>query len=107
MHWVWLAAAIGLEVCGTTSMKLSEGFQRPLYSVGIFVFYALSFTCLTLALKRIDVSVAYALWAGLGTVLISLIGIARFKEPSSALKLASLGLIVAGVVGLHLSGTVH
>ena len=107
MHWTWLAAAIGLEVCGTTCMKLSEGFEKTLFSIGIFVFYALSFACLTMALKRIDVGVAYAIWAGAGTLLITLIGIAWFREPATALKLASLGLIVAGVVGVHLSGGVH
>ncbi len=106
-HWLVLTAAIVLEVCGTTSMKLAEGFTRLIPSVMIFVFYAGSFACLTIALKRIDVSVAYAVWSGLGTALIALIGVAYFKESMTLLKFASLLLIIAGVVGLNLSGAKH
>lgn len=62
---------------------------------------------LTLCLKKIDVSVAYAVWAGLGTALIAIIGILWFKEPLGALKVISLVLIVGGVVGLNLSGVAH
>ena len=69
MHWVLLTAAIVLEVAGTTNMKLSEGFTRPLPSVLIFVFYGLSFTAFTFALKRLDLSMSYAIWAGAGTAL--------------------------------------
>jgi small multidrug resistance pump len=105
--WLFLTAAIVLEVCGTTSMKLSDGFSRPLPSVLIFVFYAGSFYFLTLALKRFDVSIAYAVWSGLGTALIATIGIAYFKEPVTLLKLASLALIIVGVVGVNLSGAKH
>ncbi|MGE0081361.1 MAG: multidrug efflux SMR transporter [Thiohalomonadaceae bacterium] len=102
-HWLFLAAAILLEVAGTTSMKLSGGFARLVPSILIFVFYAASFSALTLALKKIEVSVAYAIWSGVGTVLISLIGFLYFHEPASALKVASILLIVVGVVGLHLA----
>lgn len=104
MSWLYLATAIVLEVAGTTSMKLSEGFTRATPSVLIFVFYALSFGALTLALKRIEISVAYAIWSGVGTALIALIGFVWFREPATALKLVSLALIVAGVLGLHLAG---
>ncbi len=103
-HWFILAGAILLEVAGTTSMKLSEGFTKLVPSVLIFVFYAASFVGLTFALKKIDVSVAYAVWAGFGTALITIIGIAYFKEPTGTLKLASIALIIIGVVGLNLSG---
>jgi len=60
-------------------MKLSEGFTRTIPSIFIFVFYALSFTALTMALKRIDVSVAYAIWSGVGTALIVIIGAVHFS----------------------------
>ncbi len=103
-HWFYLIIAILLEVAGTTSMKVSEGFSRWLPSILIFVFYGLSFASLTLALKRIDVSIAYAIWAGLGTALITVIGIAYFKEPATLIKLISIGLIVVGVIGLNLDG---
>jgi small multidrug resistance pump len=101
--WLYLMVAILLEVLGTTCMKLSEGFTRVWPSVFVGVFYLLSLGGLTLALKQIDVSVAYAIWAGIGTALIAAIGIVYFKEPASALKFASLGLVILGVVGLHLS----
>ena len=104
MTWVYLFLAIVLEVAGTTNMKLSQGFTKLGPSVAMAVFYALSFGGLTLALKGIDVSVAYAIWSGLGTALIAAIGILWFREPATAMKMLSLGLIVAGVVGLNLSG---
>jgi len=72
----------------------------------IFVFYAASFSFFTLALKGIDVSIAYAIWAGLGTALIAVIGIFWFKEPVNALKIISLIVVVAGVIGLNLSDRV-
>lgn len=102
-YYYLLLLAIAFEVCGTTCMKLSEGFSKFLPSILIFVFYAISFFFFTLALKGIDVSIAYAIWAGLGTALITVIGIFWFKEPVNALKMASLFFVVAGVVGLHLS----
>jgi len=86
-------------------MKLSQGFSRLTPSVLIFIFYGFSFAAFTLALKRIDLSFAYAVWAGLGVLLIGAIGILYFKEPISALKIISMVLIIAGVVGLHASGT--
>lgn len=106
-HWLYLAGAIVLEVAGTTCMKLSEGFTRMLPSVLIFIFYAASFWGLTLALKRIDVSVAYAIWSGLGTVLITAIGILYFREPATVVRFISIGMIILGVVGLNLGGAHH
>ena len=107
MTWLYLALAILLEVSGTTCMKLSQGFTKVVPSVLLFVFYTLSMGMLTLALRRIDVSVAYAVWSGVGTALIATIGVLWFKEPVTALKLISLGLIILGVVGLNLSGGAH
>ena len=107
MTWLCLALAILLEVSGTTCMKLSEGFTKTVPSILLVVFYALSFGMLTLALKRLDVSIAYAVWSGVGTALIAAIGVLWFKEPATALKLISLGLIIIGVVGLNMSGGAH
>jgi small multidrug resistance pump len=104
MQWLYLGLAVALEVCGTTSMKLSEGFSKLTPSILIFVFYGLSFTAFIFALKRIDLSIAYATWAGLGVLLIGLVGILYFKEPVSALKVVSILLIIGGVVGLYSSG---
>ncbi len=106
-HWFYLLAAILFEVAGTTAMKLSDGFSKPLPSILLFVFYLISFAALTLALRRIDLSIAYAVWAGIGTAVVALIGILYFREPVTLLKLASIGLIILGVIGLHLAGEQH
>jgi len=102
--WIWLIGAIVFEILGTTAMKMSDGFTKTMPSVAMGVFYILSLTALTYALKKFDVSMAYAIWSGVGTALITLIGIWYFKESVSVMKLASIGLIIIGVVGLHLSG---
>ena len=105
--WLLLLSAIVVEVAGTTSMKLSEGFTKLVPSVLIFVFYAISFVLLTFTLKHITVSVAYAVWSGMGTALIAAIGIVYFAEPITGFKLVCVGLIILGVVGLHLASTGH
>jgi small multidrug resistance pump len=107
MSWIYLALAIGLEVGGTTCMKLSDGLTRWAPSVGMVVLYGASFTFLTLSLKHLEIGMAYAIWAGLGTALISLVGIALFSESASPLKFGCIGLIIVGVVGLYLSGGGH
>jgi small multidrug resistance pump len=107
MHWIYLILAIIFEVCGTTCMKVSAGFTKTLPSVLMFVLYGACFSVLTLALKKLDVSLAYAVWSGMGTALIATIGVLWFKEPVTALKLISLALIIAGVIGLNLSGGTH
>ena len=104
MSWLYLLLAIGLEVSGTTCMKLSHGFTRVTPSVLMFMFYGVSVLLLGLAVKRLDISVAYAVWSGVGTGLIAVIGIAWFGEPLTVLKAVALGLIVLGVVGVNLSG---
>jgi small multidrug resistance pump len=106
-YWFYLAGAIALEAAGTTSMKLSGGFTNLAPSILIFLFYAASFVALTFALKGIDVSLAYAIWSGIGTVVIATIGILYFQEPATALKIVSIGIIVVGVAGLKLSGVNH
>ena len=107
MSWVYLLIAIFSEVIGTTNMKLSKGFTETVPSILIFVFYGLSFTMLTLALKKIQLSIAYAIWSGLGTVIIVVIGILWFKEPAEFSKIAAIGLIIGGVVLLNLGGHVR
>ena len=101
--WLYLAIAIALEVAGTTCMKLSEGFTKPVPSVLLFVFYLASFAVFTLALEKIPLSISYAIWAGLGTAIVAVIGVVVFNESASALKAISVALIIAGVVGLNLS----
>ena len=99
--WAVLSAAILFEVAGPTCMRLSEGFTRITPSVLIFVFYAISFMLNTMVIRTLGLSVVYAVWSGVGTVLTALIGYLYFKEPATAVKLVSAGLIVIGVMGLH------
>jgi len=102
MSWILLIAAICMEVCGTTCLKLSEGLSKWLPSVLIFVFYGLSFTMMAFAVKKLDLSLTYAIWSGVGTFLIALIGLFWFKEQFTLLKAFSMALVIAGVIGLNL-----
>ena len=102
LYWFFLIAAILLEVAGTLAMKLSDGFTKLIPSIMLFVFYAASFTALTFSLKKIDLSIAYTVWAGVGTALIALLGIVYFREPLTVVKALSICLIIIGVVGLYL-----
>lgn len=101
--WFLLALAILLEVAGTTSMKLSDGMQKLGPTVLIFLFYALAFTLMPFVMKKIEMSTVYAIWTGAGTVIVTVIGILYFSESSNPMKLASIGLIGVGVIGLHLA----
>ncbi len=103
-EWLCLAVAIVFEVAGTTSMKLAQGFTRPLPSVLMFVFYILAFVALALTLKKMDISVAYSVWSGVGTALVAAIGVFWFGESLTPIKLACIVLIVIGVVGLNADG---
>ena len=101
LYWLCLAGAIALEIAGTVSMKLSHGFTWTTPSVLLFVFYAASFFLMTIAVKRIDMSVSYAIWSGVGTAAITLIGVFAFRESLTWIQVASIVLIIAGVVGLR------
>ncbi len=101
ISWIYLIVAIMFEVSGTTCMKLAEGFTKTVPSILIFVFYGICFTFLTLALKRLEVSVAYAVWSGLGTILIASIGVIWFRESFTLVKFLSIALIIIGVIGIN------
>ena len=107
MHWVYLAAAILFEVGGTSSMKMAATTNGWLPWTLVFGLYAVSFVTLVQALKMIEVGTAYAIWSGLGTALIAVIGVLWFAEALTWTKAVSIALIIAGVVGLNLSGAAH
>lgn len=88
-------------------MKLSDGFTKFWPSVFIFVFYAISFAFLTLALRKLELSTAYAIWSGAGTVAITLIGVWIFQDSIGAAKILFISMIIIGVVGLNLVGKPH
>lgn len=102
MGWLYLSLGIISELSGTTCLKLADGFSRPLPSVLVFVFYAIAFGLMIPAVKLINLSMAYAVWAGVGVAATALIGMIWFNEPASAGRLFFIGIIVAGVVGLRL-----
>ena len=103
--WLLLFFAIVTEVSGTTCMKLSKGFTELWPTILVFVFYGFSFTASTFALKTIDLSIAYAVWMGLGTAIIVVIGMIWFKESLSLVKALALMMIIVGVVLLNLSSS--
>lgn len=103
----YLLLAIVFEVAWAIAMKLSAGLTRPRPTAGLIVSYLLSVVFLALATKKMEIGVAYAIWAGSGAVLIAVAGVMYFKEPATAAKVISIGLIIAGIVGLQLSGGGH
>ena len=101
-----LLGAIATEVAATTALKLSDGLTRVVPSVVVAVGYVASFVLLAQALKlQMQVSVAYAIWAGVGTAAIAVIGMLMLNEPLTALKAAGIVLIIGGTVILNLAGT--
>lgn len=102
MKWVFLAIAIGTEIIATTALKASNGFTRPLPCVITVVGYAISFYFLSQALRYLPVGIAYAIWSGVGVVLISLVGWLFFKQTLDLPAILGIALIVAGVLVLNL-----
>ncbi|UXZ05370.1 DMT family transporter [Moraxella nasicaprae] len=102
MHWsILLAIAICSEVFGSTMIKLSQGFTKPLPSIGVVVGFALAFYCLSLTLKSIPLGMAYAIWSGVGLVLTAIVGVVVFGEKVDFWGMASIALILAGVIMMN------
>jgi quaternary ammonium compound-resistance protein SugE len=102
MAWVLLFAAGLFEVGWAVGLKYTEGFTRLLPSLGTVMSMIVSLGLLGLALRTLPLGTAYAVWTGVGTVGTALLGIALFGEPATAMRLACIGLIVAGIAGLKL-----
>lgn len=102
MSWLFLVAAGLLEIGWAMTMKSSQGFTRLVPSVLTVVLIIASLSLLNLALKTLPIGLAYAVWTGIGTVGVALVGILVFAEPASAARLGCMGLIIAGVAGLRL-----
>ncbi len=97
-HWLFLLLAVAAEVIGTTALKASDSFTRLWPSLTVALAFACAFYFLTLALKTIPVGVAYAVWSGLGIVLISIIGRIVFDQRLDAPAIIGIGFILAGVL---------
>lgn len=101
--YITLGMSIFSEIFGTTMLKLSEGFTNLFPSIGVIVGFGLSFYCLSLCLKTVPLSLAYAIWSGMGTALTALIGVLLWRDPFSIITLVGLVLIIGGVVLLNTS----
>lgn len=101
MTYAWLAAAILSEVCATSALKASDGFSRPIPSMLVCLGYAAAFYFLSQTLKSMPVGVAYAIWSGVGTVLIALVGRVVYKQALSVPAVVGMALIILGVVVMN------
>jgi small multidrug resistance pump len=102
---ILLLGAIAAEIVATTSLKLSDGFTRPIPVVITALGYGISFYMLSLTLRRMDLGVAYAVWSGVGTAAMALVGYGLFNENLSIFKMVSIAFIIVGVVGLNVGDT--
>ena len=100
--WAALLGAIGLEVAGTSLLQASAQFTRAWPTAGMAVCYGLAFYLLSIALRQMPVGIAYAIWSGLGVVLISVIGTVVFRQRLDLPAMLGLAMIVGGVVVINL-----
>ena len=101
--WLLLAASIAAEVAGTIALRHADGLTRLLPSLAVGALYALSIWLMSLSVHHLEVGLAYAVWAGVGTALTAVVGIVWFAEAVHAARLAGIACIVVGVVCLNLS----
>lgn len=104
MAWVWLTVAGLLEIVWATGLKYTEGFSKLWPSVITISVMLASFWCLSQAMKTLPLGTSYAVWTGIGAVGTAVVGMVLFKEPSTVARLLCIVLIVAGIVGLKLTG---
>lgn len=102
MHWFLLVGAIAFEIIATTLLKVSSGFTKPLASVGTVLGYVASFYLLSLVLKHVPLSMAYAIWSAAGTIAIALIGVVLFSERLTTIQIAGILVTAAGVAMINL-----
>ncbi|QEG00794.1 Quaternary ammonium compound-resistance protein SugE [Stieleria maiorica] len=103
MAWIYLLIAGCLEIGWAIGLKYTDGWSRFWPSLATIVTMVASFYCLALAVKEIPIGTSYAIWTGIGAVGTATLGIVLFAEPASATRIACMGLIVAGIVGLKLA----
>lgn len=102
MHFVYLAIAIVAEVIGTTALKASAGFTQLFPTVLVFVGYSLAFFFMSLVLRTLPLGVTYAIWAGLGIVLVTLVGAVLYGQTPDLPALIGMALIIAGIAIMNL-----
>ena len=104
---LWLLLAIIAEVIGTTALKVSDGFRHVIPVLIVVAGYGVSFYAMSISLRSIPLGIVYAVWSGLGTVAIVLIGVVAFRESLDALKIGGIALIMVGVVLLNVVAGSH
>jgi len=104
-NWLFLSVAIVAEVIATTALKSSEGFSRPLPSIIVVVGYLIAFYFLSLTLKTIPVGVAYAVWSGVGLMLIALVSWWLYGQKLDLATIAGMSMIMAGILVINLFST--
>lgn len=102
MSYIYLLIAIIAEVVGTSALKASDGFTKWIPNLIVAIGYGLAFYFLSLVLRSIPVGITYAIWSGLGIVLISLVGYVYFKQPLDIPAIAGMILIISGVIVINL-----
>lgn len=102
MNWVYLIVAIVAEVIGTTALKAADGFTKPIPSVIVVLAYATAFYFLSLTLKTMPVGLIYAIWSGVGVVLICLVAWLLFGQTLDLPAMIGIGMIVGGVVVINM-----
>ncbi len=102
MAWLWLMSAGFFEIFFAVFLKLSDGFTKPLYTVLFVLAAGLSFYCLTKAMQTIPIGTAYAVWTGIGTAGVALLGILLFAEPATGLRLFFMAMLIVSIVALKL-----
>lgn len=105
VSWLILFFAIVFEVAGTLTLKFTESMTRLWPTLLMFAFYLASLFGLSAAVRRIPVGVAYAVWSGVGTLMVAALGVVLFKEQVTLLRVLSTASIIAGVIGLYVTGT--
>lgn len=102
MGYFYLAIAIIAEVLGTSALKASEEFTKPIPSIAVVIGYGIAFYFLSLVLKTMPVGMAYAIWSGLGIVLITIVGIVVFNQKVDLPAVIGMSFIVCGVIIMNL-----
>jgi small multidrug resistance pump len=102
--WILLLLAIGSEVIGTSCLKLSEGFSKPIPTLVVLVSYATAMLLLSRVVQTISLGITYALWSGIGIVAIVLVGLFAYKQVPSPGQLVGIATITAGVIIVNLTG---
>ncbi len=107
MAWIYLFFAIIFELAGTTALKLSDGFTKLYWTLGMGVSYGFAFYLLSIVVKTIPLGIAYAVWAGLGTLGAFIISIWIFKSEASSLAWLGVFLVISGVALLNIGSSPH